>query len=70
MKFFKTKYIFSSIVILFVLSIFISLVETPKAEYSFGYILGLSFYLFLTWGIFLSVIIFFNNIGYWNYTKE
>ncbi|MDG1596105.1 hypothetical protein [Bacillus cereus] len=58
MKFFKTKYIFSSIVILFVLSIFISLVETPKAEYSFGYILGLSFYLFLTWGIFLSVIIF------------
>ncbi|MDA2666933.1 MULTISPECIES: hypothetical protein [unclassified Bacillus cereus group] len=34
------------------------MVETPKAEYSFGYILGLSFYLFLTWGIFLSVIIF------------
>ncbi|HFK1431555.1 TPA: hypothetical protein ACGXNJ_001557 [Bacillus cereus] len=58
MKFFKAKYILLSTVILFFLSILVSLIETPKTEYSFGYILGLSVYLFLTWGIFLSIIIF------------
>lgn len=58
MKFFKAKYILLSAVILFFLSILVSLIETPKSEYSFGHILGLSVYLFLTWGIFLSIIIF------------